>query len=124
MKVKVAKWGNSLGLRLPRAAVEATGLVPGAEVDVTIEGRDLRVRSPVTAKYYRLEDLLAQIKPGQRPPPLEDWSAVETPWPDDDWSDIAPSGEEWEAMKRAAQGGRKENSRLRRRKVAKQKRRA
>ena len=30
MKVKVAKWGNSLGLRLPKAAVEATGLKPGS----------------------------------------------------------------------------------------------
>jgi hypothetical protein len=48
---------------------------------------------------YRLEDLLAQIKPGQKPPPLEDWSAVEPPWPDDDWSDIAPSDDEWAAMK-------------------------
>jgi antitoxin MazE len=63
MKVKIAKWGNSLGLRLPRAAVEATGLKPGAEVDVTIQGRDLRVRSlPLTTiPHYRLEDLLAEI---------------------------------------------------------------
>ncbi len=43
---------------------------------------------------YRLEDLLAQIKPGQELPPLEDWSAVEPQWPDDDWSDIAPTREE------------------------------
>jgi antitoxin MazE len=61
MKVKVAKWGNSLGLRLPKAAVEATGLKPGAEVDVTIEGRDLRVRQPLPIKHYRLEDLLAEM---------------------------------------------------------------
>jgi antitoxin MazE len=62
MKVKVAKWGNSLGLRLPKAAVEATGLRPGAEVDVTIEGRDLRVRQPLPIKHYRLEDLVAEMK--------------------------------------------------------------
>jgi antitoxin MazE len=61
MKVKIAKWGNSLGLRLPRAAVEAAGLKPGAEVDVTIEGRDLRVRSLLPVKFYRLEDLLAEM---------------------------------------------------------------
>ena len=75
MKVKVAKWGNSLGLRLPKAAVEATGLKPGAEVDVTIEGRDLRVRQPLPIKRYRLEDLLAEIDrlgPGHEPE-MVDW---------------------------------------------------
>jgi antitoxin MazE len=61
VKVKVAKWGNSLGLRLPKAAVDATGLKPGAEVDVTIEGRDLRVRRPVSVSPYRLEDLLVEM---------------------------------------------------------------
>jgi antitoxin MazE len=61
MKVKIAKWGNSLGLRLPKVAVEATGLKPGAEVDVTIEGRDLRVRSVLPTKHYRLEELLAEM---------------------------------------------------------------
>jgi antitoxin MazE len=61
MKVKVAKWGNSLGLRLPKAAVEAAGLKPGAEVEVTVEGRDLRVRQPTAIKHYRLEDLVAEM---------------------------------------------------------------
>jgi hypothetical protein len=50
----------------------------------------------------RLEDLLAQIKPGQKPPPFEDWSAVEPPWPPDDWNDVAPKGREWQAMRRKA----------------------
>ena len=57
MKVKVAQWGNSLGLRLPKAAAEAAGLMPGSEVDVTVEGRELRVRQPLPYKHYRLEDL-------------------------------------------------------------------
>jgi antitoxin MazE len=61
MKVKVAKWGNSLGLRLPKAAAEAAGLKAGSEVDVVIEGRDLRVRPLAPIKPYRLEDLLAEI---------------------------------------------------------------
>lgn len=61
MKVKISKWGNSLGLRLPKAAVDAAGLKPGAEVDVVIEGRDLRVRSVPPIKHYRLEDLLAEM---------------------------------------------------------------
>jgi len=62
MKVKVAQWGNSLGLRLPKAAAEAVGLKPGVEVDITVEGRELRVRQPLPYKHYRLEDLVAEMK--------------------------------------------------------------
>ncbi len=96
MKVKVAKWGNSLGVRLPKAAVEAAGLKPGAEVDVFVEGRDLRLTRVTKIPYYRLEDIIAEMDrlgPANRPK-FEDWSAVEAPWPDDDWADIAPTDEE------------------------------
>jgi antitoxin MazE len=62
MKVKISRWGNSLGLRLPKAAVDATGLKPGAEVEVMVEGRDLRVRQQLPIKHYRLEDLVAEMK--------------------------------------------------------------
>jgi antitoxin MazE len=75
MKVKVAQWGNSLGLRLPKAAAEAAGLKPGSEVDITVEGRELRVRQPAPYKHYRLEDLLAEIDrlgPGNEPETV-DW---------------------------------------------------
>jgi antitoxin MazE len=63
MKVKVAKWGDGLGLRLPKAAAEAAGLRVGSEVDVTVEGRELRVKSPSTAQTSRnlLQEMLAEI---------------------------------------------------------------
>jgi antitoxin MazE len=61
MKVKLAKWGNSLGVRVPKAAAEAAGLKAGAEVDVVVEGRDLRIRQSIPFKYYRLEDLIAEM---------------------------------------------------------------
>ena len=75
MKVKVAKWGNSLAVRLPKAAVEATGLKPGAEVDVAVEGRNLRINQARKIPHYRLEDLLAEIDrlgPGHEPETV-DW---------------------------------------------------
>jgi antitoxin MazE len=105
MKVKVAKWGNSLALRLPKHLADELGLAPGKTVDMEKEGTRLAIETASTRKipHYRLEDLLAQIKPGQKPPPLQDWSAIETPWPDDDWSDIAPTDQEWQAMKRKAE---------------------
>jgi antitoxin MazE len=75
MKVKIAKWGNSLGLRLPKAVVEATGLKPGSEVDVSVEGRGIQIRQPLPIKHYRLEDLLAEMDRlgPQNEPEMVDW---------------------------------------------------
>ena len=61
MKVKLAKWGNSLGVRVPKAAAEAAGLKAGTEVDVVVEGRELRIRRSVPFTHYRLEDLIAEM---------------------------------------------------------------
>ena len=36
--MQVAKWGNSLAIRIPAAVVEALSLAPGDEVEVRIEG--------------------------------------------------------------------------------------
>jgi antitoxin MazE len=89
MKVKLAKWGNSLGVRVPKAAAEAAGLKAGAEVDVVVEGRDLRVRPLIPFKYYRLEDLIAEMDrlgPKNRPE-VVDWGPdVGAEIIDDDYS--------------------------------------
>ena len=37
--MQVAKWGNSLAVRLPAAVVEALGLKEGDEIDITVAGR-------------------------------------------------------------------------------------
>jgi antitoxin MazE len=63
MKVKVAKWGNSLGVRLPKAAAEAAGLKAGSELEVTVEGSDLRLKKkPLRIPHYRLKDMVAEMK--------------------------------------------------------------
>ena len=75
MKVKVSKWGNSLGVRLPRAALDATGFSEGAQLELEIEGRELRLKPVPVMKRYRLEDLLAEMDrlgPENRPE-LVDW---------------------------------------------------
>ncbi|GAB0120278.1 AbrB/MazE/SpoVT family DNA-binding domain-containing protein [Acidisoma sp. 7E03] len=36
--MQVAKWGNSLAVRLPAAVVEALGLKEGDEIEVHVEG--------------------------------------------------------------------------------------
>jgi len=75
MKVKVSKWGNSLGVRLPRAAVQSTGLGEGAQLELEIEGRELRLRPLRGPKRYRLKDLVAEMKRlgPENEPELVDW---------------------------------------------------
>jgi len=105
VKTRIAKWGNSLAVRLPKLLAQDLDLVSGREVELRRDGTRLTMETATKQKFprYRLEDLLAQIKPGQNVPPFEDWSAVEAPWPDDDWGDIAPNDEEWDAMRRKAE---------------------
>ena len=38
MQVQVARWGNSLGLRIPKDIARRAGLREGARVDVEAEG--------------------------------------------------------------------------------------
>ena len=62
MRTKIRKWGNSLGLRIPKAFAEEVGVAAGSEVDLSIESGDLviRLRQPAV---LRLEDLLAEVTP-------------------------------------------------------------
>jgi antitoxin MazE len=75
MKVKISKWGNSLGVRLPRAAVEATGFSEGAQLELEIDGRELRLKPIYPIKRYRLEDLVAEMERlgPENEPELVDW---------------------------------------------------
>ncbi len=38
MAVTLQKWGNSVGVRLPKPMLEQVGLKEGAQVDVLVEG--------------------------------------------------------------------------------------
>ncbi|HSH76389.1 MAG TPA: AbrB/MazE/SpoVT family DNA-binding domain-containing protein [Longimicrobiales bacterium] len=60
MHTKIQKWGNSLGLRIPKAFAAEVGVGAGSEVDLSIESGDLivRVRRPPS---FRLEELLAGV---------------------------------------------------------------
>lgn len=84
MRVQVSKWGNSTALRLPKQVVDELGLTPGREVDLVVEGRELRLRPVRKQPFYRIEDLVAEMRRlgPENEPPFEDWSAVEAPWPD------------------------------------------
>ena len=71
--VNIAKWGNSLAIRIPLPLAREAGLAEGDEVSIglTKEG-DLLLRA--VQPKYSLHELIAQIKPGNRHSET-DWGA-------------------------------------------------
>ena len=65
MKARIQKWGNSLGLRIPKAFAAEAGLAEATSVNLSLVGGKLVVE-PVTRPVYRLDDLLAGITPKNR----------------------------------------------------------
>jgi antitoxin MazE len=61
MQVKVARWGNSLGLRIPKDVARRTGLREGERVDVEAEGDRIIVSR--ARRCYVLADLLKGMTP-------------------------------------------------------------
>ncbi len=59
MQARIAKWGNSLGVRIPKALAAEVGLDEGANVEVRVSGRNL-VLAPARPEYS-LNELVARI---------------------------------------------------------------
>ena len=57
MLTKIQRWGNSLGLRIPRVFADQVGVEAGAEVDISVEDGELIIR-PASKPKYKLDDLL------------------------------------------------------------------
>jgi antitoxin MazE len=63
--MQVAKWGNSLAIRLPKAVVEVLNLKAGDEVEITIAGdRQFKI-----ARDRKRGDALKRLRALQRPLP-------------------------------------------------------
>ena len=60
MKTKVVKWGNSLGLRIPKSFAEEVQVSEGSTVDLSLEDGQLVIRVD-TRPAYSLEELLGGI---------------------------------------------------------------
>jgi len=58
VRATICKWGNSLGIRIPRGLAEDAGLAEGSLLDLRVENGRL-VAEPVTAED--LESLLAKV---------------------------------------------------------------
>ncbi|GMX63991.1 MULTISPECIES: AbrB/MazE/SpoVT family DNA-binding domain-containing protein [Paenibacillus] len=56
---QVQKWGNSLGIRIPKSLALKVGLEEGSEVDLDVEDGHLVIKPKSTT----LEELLVKITP-------------------------------------------------------------
>lgn len=61
MIVSIAKWGNSLALRIPSAFAREIDVRDGGAVDVSVDEGTLVVRPLHAAAHYDLEALLVGI---------------------------------------------------------------
>jgi antitoxin MazE len=92
MRAKISKWGNSLGVRLPKAIAEAAGLREGQVVDLAPQPDGVNLRRTEEEPRYSLNELVAEMErlgPEKRPG-FEEWGILPSEWPAEDWSDVAP----------------------------------
>ena len=61
MQVQITRWGNSLGIRVPKEVATRIGLTEGSRVDVTTEGN--RIIISAKQPVYTLHELLAGMTP-------------------------------------------------------------
>jgi antitoxin MazE len=64
VRVAVRKWGNSLGVRIPKALAEQAGIANGSAIDLVADGNRL-VATPIV-DAPTLDDLVAGITPENR----------------------------------------------------------
>lgn len=65
MRTKICKWGNSLGLRIPKSFAEEARIADGSTVELTLDNGRLVVRAVPVARYT-LEELVAGITDANR----------------------------------------------------------
>jgi antitoxin MazE len=67
---KVAKWGNSLGFRIPQEGVERLKLKEGQSVTVRVKGDTITISRMKARKKWTEKELLKGIKPAMCGPDL------------------------------------------------------
>lgn len=60
MQTKIQKWGNSLGLRIPKSFAAEVKVEAGSTVDLSVIDGELVVK-PIRRRKYELRDLLKAI---------------------------------------------------------------
>jgi antitoxin MazE len=65
-ELQIGKWGNSLGIRLPKHITETLQLKSKDKVSCTVENGKLVLKPLRSVKKYTLKELLSKVKePGE-----------------------------------------------------------
>ena len=75
MFTTIAKWGNSLALRIPQHIGQEIQINEGAEVDLVVVDGNLVIK-PRSRRRYSLEELVAGITPDNLHSEVESSAAV------------------------------------------------
>lgn len=73
MRIRVSKWGNSLAIRLPKAAVDSLAVKEGESIELSLEGEAVVIRA--RRPHYTLEALVAAMRPEDEPVFIDDAAA-------------------------------------------------
>jgi antitoxin MazE len=61
MLVKFAKWGNSIGVRIPAAFAGEIGITENSTAELSLEGRRLVIERVTEFPVFDLDELVAKI---------------------------------------------------------------
>ena len=67
---KVARWGNSLGVRIPQEGVERLKLKEGESVKVRVKGDTITIRRATARRKWTERELLKGVTPAMCGPDL------------------------------------------------------
>lgn len=60
METKVKKWGNSLGVRIPKSFSTQAGITEGSSIEMNIDG-DKIIIAPKHKNEYSIEEMISMI---------------------------------------------------------------
>jgi antitoxin MazE len=66
MQGRVSRWGNSLGIRIPKDIIDKIGLAEGMKVEIEAHGAEVVIKRVEPKLRYSLEGLLAGFTPELR----------------------------------------------------------
>ncbi|HEY9800796.1 MAG TPA: AbrB/MazE/SpoVT family DNA-binding domain-containing protein [Leptolyngbyaceae cyanobacterium] len=75
MTAVIAKWGNSLAVRIPRSIAEQAHVSEGTDINFSVEGNSI-VITPKRRKKYTLDELLEGMTPDNFHPEFATGDAV------------------------------------------------
>ena len=60
METKVKKWGNSLGVRIPKSFSTQAGITEGSSIEISIDGDKITL-VPKHNNEYSIDELISRI---------------------------------------------------------------